>query len=455
MQKKIIIIIALLLMLIPTVSAEVTVKYSISPSILLPGDYADCTLTITNVQARDIFIYSVSVYGNGLYVSPSQFSVGVIPPGGSYILPFSIKAVKPGRYNVQVQINTANGTLIQNILVVVDNNFPTITVTGPVYVGEVNNLRFIISTPVQLSDVRVEPLFNATPKVVYLGNVVGTATGVVKFLAKNKEPLKFRISFYNGKNYHQITREVTPVYINSKGVMVNVSIPYSSTYIGDCVPIVLQISNLRQDTIYNVTVVGISKLGSFTNSVKKIPTIPSGNIRIVKFMYTPVKSGLDELKFKVIYYDEFGDKYVQNAELRFNVTKALAVSLTNINIAKSEFGGIEVSGDVSNNGRTEVYNAYVIAKCGKTTKEYFIGNIDPSDFQSFDLNLKSCSGNITLIVQWSNIAGKQFELFRTIETKVFPKIKTKSDNTPLIIAGVFAAIIVCIVAYVAYRQIRK
>ncbi|RLF37234.1 MAG: hypothetical protein DRN03_02635, partial [Thermoplasmata archaeon] len=376
LMRKVVLAFAILAYFAYPVLAGVSVQYEISPDILLPGDYADCLIKLTNTGTDDIEVYSVVIYGGGLSVEPKQFySVGALPGGGSYTLPFSIKAENVGRYNVEVVVYTENETLTQNIMVVVDDNFPSLSVEGSLYLGEVNELKLVFSTPVELKDVRVEALFNASPKAVYLGTVSGKAEGVMKFLATGERPLQFKLSFYNGRNYHELVREVQPAYVKSRGVVLNISAAYTTSYIGDCISVTVEVSNLRRDDVYNVTVYAVSQLGTFSEAMKRIAKITSGESRTLEFTYSPRRSGTDSISFLVVFYDELGNRYEASGSTVVKTLDSLSLSLTNVE-ATVEGAEIRVSGDISNNGRSVAYNAYAIAICGKGRKDYFVGSID-------------------------------------------------------------------------------
>ncbi len=446
---------ALLLLAIsmsPTL-AGVSVEYQVTPEILLPGDYADCTLKLLNPSSSPVDVKSIVIHGNGVTVAPALiYSVGTIPPQGSYTLPFSIKAEKVGRYNVEVRIYADNDTIVQNIMVVVDDRFPFISVEGPVYIGEVNQLRVHITSPIELKDVRVEAMFNASPRIVSLGSVEGEAVGVFKFSPSSEQELKFKISFYNGRNYHEVIRSLTPNYLRSKGVVLSATSPYRSLFVGDCLKVYLDVANLRGDEIFDVIVRSKAELGKFATNEVRLAKIGSGENRTVEFTYSPFKNGNDTLRFEVIYRDEFGEIRAANASLSVQVLDSLAVSLTNVEV-RAEGLEITVSGDVSNNGHSTAYNVYATASCNGEVRDYYIGNVDPSDFQSFDLTLK-CNKSLEIAITWSNEVGDQFRLTRTVAVENEVPAPPQ-DNTPLIVSGIVAGAVLVIVGYVVYRQVRK
>lgn len=453
-MRKYVLLLVLFIALIHLAAAQgVSVSYKLNPEILMPGDYADCILTISNPNptGEAIDVKSVTLSGYGVEIAPRTiYSIGNIPPGGSVTLPFSIKALKPGRFNVEAAISTENGTIRQNIQVVVDDNFPSITVTSPVYKGEVNELQFYVSAPTELKDVRVEALFNATPQSIYLGDISGGSEGILKFFPSSST-LAFKISFYNGKNYHEVVRTVKLRLLESRGVVMNITIPYKTLYLGDAIAIPVEVANLRGDEISDVKIFAWSNLGEFSDPVE-VPKIDSGESKKAIFRFSPSKSGDGIAVIRAEYSDEFGNRYNIQQNFSIKILNSFAVSLTNIKVTREGFE-VTVSGDVSNNGRSEVYNAYASARCNGYVADYFIGNIDPSDFQSFDLPVK-CNGSVTIEVSWSNELGENFEIQKEVSVgKELPEVE--ASNLPVIVSVAVAVVVFAVIGLVIYRQIRK
>ncbi len=450
-MRKSLPIILILLLAVEVAHAEgVSVSYQVSPEILLPGDYADVTLTLTNPSTHDVKVNSIVI--SGAKAEPSAiYSVGTIPSGGSYTMTFSVKGEQVGRKNLQVKISTENETITQNIMLVVDDNFPSLTISSPVYRGVVNEVEFYVSSPVELKDVKVEALFDAIPKTVYLGDFSGGKEGKIKFIP-NSDKLKFKISFYNGRNYHEVEKEVTVRLVNPQNVVLNVTSPYKTLFIGDAIPIPVEVTNLRSDAIYDITVSAESPLGSLSSPVS-IAKLESGESKTLSFIFSPSKAGEGEVVFRVDYKDELGNEMSVERKFTIEVLDSYAVMLTNINVEREGLK-YSVSGDVSNNGRSEVYNAYAIGECGGFRTAYFIGNIDPSDFQSFELPVE-CNGSVKVTVQWSNEIGENFAISEIVELKGKSFVEVEENPMPTYISIAVAVVILAIVGFIIYRQIRK
>ncbi len=435
----------LLFFLLVLPAGALSVDYQISPEILLPGDLADCILEIKT--AEEVKINSIWITGYGVSIEPKNFYyVGNV--SGVYKLPFSIKAEKPGKFNVEVLISLENATLTQNIMVVVDDNFPSISVNEPLYVGEINYAKFSISSPVKLTDVKIRPLFNSVPREIFIGNLDGKEDFQLKF--EPQEKLEFKVSFYNGLNYHEIVRRVDASYLPSKGVFVNVNSSHSSLYVADCIRISAEISNLRGDAIYALKLRALSDLGTFDSELKELSKLDSKSTKVVDFVYTPLSSGEDTIKIVAEFKDEFGKEYIVEKELKIKVLDGypLLLSLTTTGIGK-----VSIAGVVSNVGRSAVYNVYVVAACIDKAEE-FVGNVDPSDYQTFDLSLR-CNKTAKVTVTWTNEIGKNFEITRFLEISGTEKEDVSSSQTSFFVSLGALVLVIAIILAILWKYKRR
>uniref|UniRef100_A0A7C2N8P9 CARDB domain-containing protein n=1 Tax=Archaeoglobus fulgidus TaxID=2234 RepID=A0A7C2N8P9_ARCFL len=446
MRKSLLILI--LLIAVEVSNAEgVSVSYQVSPQILLPGDYADVTLILKNPSTSDVKVNSIVV--SGARAEPSAiYSVGTIPAGGSYTMTFSVKGEEVGRKNVQVEISTENETVTQNIMIVVDDSFPSLTITSPLYMGVVNEVVFYVSSPVELRDVKVEALFDAVPETVYIGDFSGGKEGKIKFIP-DSDRLRFRLSFYNGKNYHEVEREVKVRLLIPQNVVLNLTLPYKTLFIGDVIPIQVEITNLRTDTVYDIKISAESPLGSLSGPLS-IAKLESGEGRNLNFKFSPSKAGEGEIVFRVECKDEFGNEFSLERKSTIEVLESYAVMLTNLNVAREGLK-YSISGDVSNIGRSMVYNAYAVAECEGIRADYFIGNIDPSDFESFEIPVE-CTGNVKVTVKWLNEIGESFAISETVEVKGKTQVEVEENPVPTYISIAVAVAVLAIVGFIIYRQ---
>ncbi|WP_457550863.1 hypothetical protein [Archaeoglobus sp.] len=400
--------ILLVLFLIQTASAQI-VKFEMTPQTLLPNDIADCKLTFTAQQ--NTYISGITIFHpTEVDVSPDSFSgIGWLYAGQSYDFYFTIKAEKSGIYTLTICIDTLNGTIKQPLTIRVVNQMPDIILDKTVLtLNEVNDVLFTITSPIDVSNVVVKPLFNANPKVIYVQN----GKGSFKFEPKKTQPLKFKICFYNGKNYHEVVRTVKVSYVQSKGVLINVTSKYPVALIGDVVPIDVEIANLRGDTIYNVNVTVFG--GIFSKNNVQIPIVKPGESTKVSFDFCSRSGGLKKIEIKVQYEDEFNNLYEDAKFIEIKVLNETSLQFSGLEI-KTSLGGLTVTGDVSNNGRTKVYNVFVVASTSKQTKTYYIDSLDPSDFDTFEFNFANYTGIVTLKVKWTNEIGEIFETTKVVK----------------------------------------
>ncbi len=436
---KLIVVTAVILLTIPLASAQV-VKVEINPSTLLPNDVADCKLIVSLPQLT--YVSGITFYHpSEIEVQPDSISnVGWIQ---SYELPFTVKAKKSGTYIVEVIVNTMNGSIRQAFVVRVESRMPKIVLDKTTFtLNEVNEVGFTVSSPLDISNVIVVPLFDANPNVIY----VKEGRGNFKFEPRNPKPLKFKIEFYNGKNYHEVVQTINVEYRKSKGVLINVTPEYPIALIGDVMSIDVQISNLRQDKIYSVKINACD--GEFSMRSMKIPIILAGETKVVRFKWCPKSAGVENLTIDITFLDEFNNEYSEQKTVKVEVLNKTTLQFSGVEIER-KVGGITITGDICNNGRSKAYNIFISAN-GKT---YYIDYLDPSDFDSFEIVVPSNVSKIELKVAWTNEIGERFE--KIVELTV-PKGKTMSheeryDLLPLIVS-VVTLIVVLIMVISAWKR---
>jgi len=443
----------ILVPLITPASAHITASVQLTPSILLPGDTTNGTLTITNKGTTSIRVTGVTFFSD-LSIKPKSISqIGYIPPAGTYELPFRVKTEKAGLYTVEAYIYTTNGTLKQVILVDVRDLIPEIVLTSAITLNEVNTVSFKISDPLGVSDLKIEPLFNAEPRIIYPAGSEGTFI----YYASEKKELKFRISFYNGENYHEVTQTIMPEYRVSKGVLMNVSLPYDVVCLKDVVPVRIELTNLRGDEVYSLCVKVSS--GSFTKATK-IASLSSMESKSVEIICPTQSPGEQNVSVTLSFKDSMSNPYTSKEYVKFRVLREKAVSVSNIDVKWNE--GMSISGDVSNNGKSTVYNVMVALQSGETVKMYYLGTINPSDFDSFEFSALGFGSSTTsklnesitpkLVISWNNELGEKVNEVVSIPLPQKPEFKTESNPTIVVISAV---VFVAVVAIVALAWMRK
>ncbi len=431
--------IAIILLTIPLASAQV-VKVEMSPQTLLPNDVADCKLVLSLPQLT--YVSGITFYHpSAIDVQPNSVSsVGWVQ---AYELPFTIKAKKSGIYTVEVLINTINGSIRQVFTVRVESEMPKIVLGRTTFtLNEVNDVGFTISSPLEISNIIVVPMFDANPKVIY----VKDGRGSFKFEPKKPMPLKFKIEFYNGRNYHEIVQTVNVEYRESKGVLVNATPEYPITLIGDVMNIDVQISNLRQDDIYLVRINASD--GTFSAKSAEIPMIKAGETKLVKFKWCARSAGVENVTVEVSYLDEFNNEHFEQKVVKIKVSNATALQFSGVEVERSP-NGLTVTGDICNNGRSKVYNVMVSAN-GKT---YYIDYLDPSDFDSFEIVIPSNTSKVQLKATWTNEIGERFEIGLSLNVPKAELNVGKGGNEILPLAIAIATlIVVLVVAVVAWKR---
>jgi len=435
-----------IILLAQTVSAQI-VKIDMDPSVLLPNDIADCKLTLA--VPRETYVRGITFFApSGIEVDPSSVTgIGWLSPGINYELPFTIKAKESGIYTIPIYINTLNGTIKQIMIVRVEDRMPKIVLDKTTfYLNEVNDVSFTISSPIQISNVIVEPLFESNPKVIYVEN----GKGSFRFKPKTAEPLKFKLAFYNGRNYHEVIQTIDATYLESKGVLINATPQYPVVLIGDVIDIDVEVANLRNDDVFSVKIEALD--GEFSKKSFEIPMIKAGEKKSVTFKWSPKSAGMKDITLKIEYTDEFNERYSEIEKISVKVLNKTVLAISNVEVER-DAGRITITGDVSNNGRSKIYNIFLEAFADGESKTFYISSLDPSDFDSFEFLLNTNASFVTIKASWNNEIGEKFE--ETYEIKI-PSTRIvfeeRTDNTVLIVGVVVFVVVVALVAIIWKRS---
>ncbi|MFO7967720.1 MAG: hypothetical protein R6U44_08995 [Archaeoglobaceae archaeon] len=435
-----------MLIILPIASAKVSIDVEHSPDTILPGDEVDYTVTLSNKGAYDVKVKEITLYTR-LDVDPDSVSnVGTIPTTSSYDFPFTVEAEKAGSYTIEMHVRTQNETIKRLIPFNVENKQPNIILTTPLKLNEVNNLRFYLTNPIgDIEDVTVEPRFDADPKVIYFGDLTSSQKGIFRYTPESREDLSFKISYYNGRNYHQVVKTVTPEYRETKGIIVNASIPYNSVPVQDIVPLDVTISNLRNDTIYSAKV-SASLEGS--EKTKEIASLGSGEDSKVRFQFSPQNVGENTIQVDITYKDELNNHYSETEEVEFFALEGKSMSVSNIR-TDQDTDGTTISGDVSNSGRSTVYNVLLSMQVNNQVKTFYLGSIDTSDFDSFEFEFSDIDASEgVLTVSWNNELGEKVELNQEIDLPEERIGQPAEDGNLMVIGSVIAIAILALVAVI-------
>lgn len=425
-MKRALFVIVILILTVQIASAQ-SVSVECNPSILYPNDVADCKLKITFPEKT--YVSGISFISSGVDVIPNSVSgVGWVT---SYELPFNVKAKDVGIHTLTVLVNTINGTVKQSFNVQVVNDPPEIVLNKTtLYLNEVNTVGYEVVTPFEISNVVVKPLFPANPQIVYGDK------GVLKFIP-SESPLKFEIHFYNGRNKHIVTQSVDVQLESSKGLILNVTPEYPTMLIGDVIPVHIEVTNLRTDDVYDLRIE--------TNAVPSslnIPLLKSGESKRFDVRFCSNRSG--EVFVKVVgeYKDEFNNVYEVSSSSKLNVLNETTLQFSSIEVERNFV--VTLSGDVSNNGRSKVYNIYIIAIADGVTKTYYIDSLEPSDFDSFEFTFDNAS-SIILKAKWNNELGYAFEIEKVINVPKNFAVKEKEEGNVIVPVIVLIAVIAIVV----------
>lgn len=441
-------ILTLLLISIPVNAVEVS-KVEINPQVLLPGDLAEGKLILT---AQNEDVKSISFRASGIDVSPSFVTeIGTISKGTSYELPFTLRAGEPGVYSVEVLISTKNETKKQIFNVEVADEKPTIILKkSRLTLNEVNEVEFTLMSRLNFERVMIKPLFVSEPSIFYF-NSIQEASGAFKLYPTEKRPLSFKISYYNGNNYHETIQNVSVEYDSSKGVFLSQNISYSVLAINDVSELTISIVNLRNDRIYQIAVELSSDGAVFSENRKEIAYLDPFSSTSISFLFSPKKAGKQEIVAEVSYKDEMGNDYAAERKIEFTATDQDILGISNLDVKKT-LEEVKITGDLSNGGRSKARNVLIELTSGNVTKNFFVGELDAGDFFSFDFSMPSAIKKGVIKVSWTNELGMSNSISQ--EFTVPNKGIEKTPRNTLLYIGI-AAVIVAAIIVVAVLKSRK
>ncbi len=436
------------LILIPSKAIEVS-KVEINPEVLLPGDFADGKLILTTQKDEDV--RSISFKAKGIEITPSFVTeIGIISRGASYELPFVLKATDAGMYSIEVLINTKNDSKKYIFNVEVADAKPILILKRTrLTLNEVNEIEFSLASRINFEKIRVEPLFESEPSVFYF-DVLEGSTGMFKFYPTEDRPLSFKISFYNGRNYHETIQNIEVEYENSKGVFLTYNLSFPVLPVNDVSSLSVSLANLRNDRVYGI-VVEVSGDGvSFSETRREIPYLDPFTSSSIGFLFSPEKIGKNEITIRVSYKDEMGNDYVMERNAEVTATDQEILGISNLDIKKT-LEEVKITGDLSNGGRSKARNVVIEVTAGNITKNFFVGELESGDFFSFDFSLPGATKKGTIAVSWTNELGSSNTI--TQEFTVPVKSFEKPRNTMLYMG--IAAVVVAAIIIVAIVKSRR
>ncbi len=447
--RNLIVILSLISLIGVSSSLEVT-KVELSPSTLLPGDVADGKITITSSTTEEI--QSISFTARGVDVSPSVITeIGKIYPNSVYELPFTVSAKNPGVYQVQVKITSKNESIKQIFNVFVEKYQPEIVLKKTKLVlNEVNEVGFTVASSIDISRIRVTPLFDSDPSSFYFQSL-DSAEGTFKIYPKEMDELKFKLSYYNGRNYHEVIQTVPVDFTPSRLVFVSANLSDPVVAVKDVVKLFVKITNLRNDKIFKIGVNLDGEGIAFSDRTREIPILESSDSRELEFKVSPEEPGVHEIKITVNFVDEMNNEYSVEKAIRFTANDVEVIGVSNLEIEKT-LNEMKVTGDLSNGGKGKARNILIEIITKNSTKDFYVGELDPGDFYTFDFSIPP-SKNGTIRVTWTNEIGKTYQTEKTFESDTDMLSTDVSSNLTTYV--VITAVIVFVVVGIAWMKARR
>ena len=135
--------------------------------------------------------------------------------------------------------------------------------------------------------------------------------------------------------------------------------------------------------------------------------------------------------------DEINQRHRVVKNIHVYVLNELTLSLSDLEIENGR-----ISGEIINRGMSKAYNVLVASG----NKSYYIGTINPSDFDSFELE-----GNSTLTVSWNNELGELIKITRSIP---YPEPEPKQKKASIGYSVLLPIIAIVVTIPILLRRLR-
>ena len=110
-----------------------------------------------------------------------------------------------------------------------------------------------------------------------------------------------------------------------------------------------------------------------------------------------------------------------------------------------------VTGDICNNGRSKVYDTSISAN-GKT---YYVGYLDPSDFDSFEIVIPANVSKVQLKATWTNEIGERFEKVIVVKVSKVEEVKKGGNEIFPLAISLITLVVILIVVVIAWKKGRR
>jgi hypothetical protein len=239
---------------------------------------------------------------------------------------------------------------------------------------------------------------------------------------------------------------------------------------GNIATIKLKIENSLEDTVTNIIVkldlssseIPISPAGSSTQIIDEIDENDKENVEFDVIVLPNAKPGIYKIPVLITYNNitkEDVISFIVDTEAK------LTLSVGNPDYIIGDRSTIDIK--IINNGLADVQ--FLNIKLGNSAfydvisaREIYVGDLDSDDYDTAEFDIKinyPLPGNlpIKVYVEYTDKLNNQHSIISTVEIEVYTEKEAKNlglmetSNTPFIIAGIVALIIVLI----AYRKIKK
>lgn len=372
----ILILLGLLLVFTPNVNASPSVmisNYELTPSVLMPGDIATLKVTVYNAETtstqttlevtgdsttstvqtsgatiKRIWITTVSDGDNDITPSSYYDDVGLIAPGASIPITFTVTAdenITEGWYFPKVKVNLESSShqdVAYPISIKISNETVSLVekeVPSKISISGSTSITFTVlnNFETNVDSVTVEPVeiedLDISPKSVFVGTVDSASSEDVSFsvnpTSKGEFNLSFIVSYKNGDNLHTSLLDFSIEVIDSLDVApVIYSVP-SKVGKGENARIRLEIYNAKDEEISGVIVTPFNTNLSVSPSQYFIGSMDSDDVFSASFEVDTSNLAIGEnysLDFKVSFRQDENYYETPSVNAAFSVVKATEIA---------------------------------------------------------------------------------------------------------------------------------
>ena len=465
---------------VSTASDIAITNVTVSTEQPAPGQLVEIRTTVrsaTNgskaVEITDVYVRPEDGPGDRARVE----NIGTVTGGRSLTVPLTLRFDNPGVKDLRVFVvaRTPDGEFVQRkypLTVVVGGDGPGLNVRArdPSVGGETAiSVNVTNGAAEEIRDVRL--IVNGSNVAVEnprrIAAVLGPGTErsfayTATFLRNDPSTVDATLRYTTAGGQTRVVSERVTVgedRLSDTGERPQVELSVQEAVPGATRPVNVTVANGLDREIRQLRVVAASPTAEFDVTERVRPSLSAGDAATLSFPATVEEAGTHPVNVTLVYTDEgVRRRTMQTFRASFRAPPNPAeVTLTSVE-AVATGGNIEISATAGNVGSTEA--EAVVASVGNVSAvgsaDYFVGNIDASDFASFTLRA-SLDGNVSSIPLVVRYVVDGVERTTTTEVPVERRVVDRPDResgggVPVVPA--VGLLVVLVLGAVGYRRLR-